>query len=116
MIQYMKKRYTQTIWHTWAGRGRSNLIAGCVLSRLYGLQGPEVAARLQFGYDARGYDNSLVPETARQRDTLRSFCEKRFGGPFGPRCAGESIAPSEPGQGGAVRQRSRLTPLRRARV
>ncbi|CAK9103951.1 unnamed protein product [Durusdinium trenchii] len=66
--------------HCMGGRGRSNLVAGCVLARLYGLPAEEVLQRLQFGYDARNYDNCLVPETSRQRELLMSFCHRAADG------------------------------------
>lgn len=61
--------------HCMGGRGRSNLVAGCLLARLYDLSPNEVESRLQDGYDSRNYDNCLVPETQRQRETLRKFIE-----------------------------------------
>ncbi|CAJ1329967.1 unnamed protein product [Effrenium voratum] len=60
--------------HCMGGRGRSNLVAGCLLAKLYDLPADEVEQRLQLGYESRDYDNCLVPETQRQRDTLRAFC------------------------------------------
>eukprot|EP00435_Cladocopium_sp_Y103_P026470 s2850_g6.t1 len=46
--------------HCMGGRGRSNLVAGCLLARLYDLSAQQVERRLQDGYDARNYDNCLV--------------------------------------------------------
>ncbi|CAJ1458980.1 unnamed protein product [Effrenium voratum] len=53
--------------HCMGGRGRSNLVAGCLLAKLYDLPADEVEQRLQLGYESRDYDNCLVPETQRQR-------------------------------------------------
>ncbi|OLQ02806.1 Microtubule-associated protein RP/EB family member 1C [Symbiodinium microadriaticum] len=60
--------------HCMGGRGRSNLVAGCLLAQMYGLPAEEAAAVLQFAYDSRDYDNCVVPETQRQRATLQAFC------------------------------------------
>jgi len=59
--------------HCWGGRGRSAMVAACLLTRLYGLPAEEALQRVQLGYDSRDYDNCVSPETERQRQLVREF-------------------------------------------
>lgn len=64
--------------HCWGGRGRSGMLAGCLLGSLYGLDPEEVLRYIQLGYDSRGYDNCVSPETSEQRELVRLFCARRL--------------------------------------
>jgi len=60
--------------HCMGGRGRSGVVAACVLAELYGIGAEEALQRVQFGYDSRQYDNCASPETEQQRRVVRDFC------------------------------------------
>lgn len=62
--------------HCMGGRGRSACVAGCLLASLYGISADEALKRVQQGYDSRGYDDSVSPETEKQRQVLRDFCDR----------------------------------------
>lgn len=60
--------------HCWGGRGRTGLIAACVLGALY----PELDAdaaldRVQAAYLLRGMDDKRSPETEEQRSQVRDW-------------------------------------------
>ncbi|EGG23295.1 hypothetical protein DFA_05427 [Cavenderia fasciculata] len=48
--------------HCWAGRGRSGLIASCLLGRLYHVSGLEACRRIQFCYEQRVVGMGESPE------------------------------------------------------
>lgn len=59
--------------HCMGGRGRSAALAGCLLRRLYALNGDDALQMVQLGYDSRQYDKSVAPETEAQRELVRSM-------------------------------------------
>lgn len=54
--------------HCWGGRGRSGLVAACLLARLYGLTEDEALARVQ-----RAYSTRLDPERTKSPETPEQF-------------------------------------------
>ena len=61
--------------HCWGGRGRTGLVAACLLGALYGdMEAEEALQRVQLYHDQRGPERGgLSPETEEQRQQVREW-------------------------------------------
>eukprot|EP00929_Paragymnodinium_shiwhaense_P078213 TRINITY_DN40503_c0_g2_i2.p1 TRINITY_DN40503_c0_g2~~TRINITY_DN40503_c0_g2_i2.p1 ORF type:complete len:314 (-),score=50.57 TRINITY_DN40503_c0_g2_i2:782-1723(-) len=66
--------------HCRGGRGRSAVVAACLLAYVYKLSAEDAKQRVQHGYDSREYDNSASPESASQRRLIDEFCARNVVG------------------------------------
>jgi len=58
--------------HCWGGRGRTGLVAACLLGALYNVEAEEALQRVQLYHDQRGPERGgLSPETEEQKQQAR---------------------------------------------
>ncbi|KAJ9529462.1 hypothetical protein QJQ45_013819 [Haematococcus lacustris] len=62
--------------HCWGGRGRAGTVGACLLCAAYGISADEALLRVQRAFDTRQDNKELSPETAEQREFVKTFAER----------------------------------------